>query len=53
MKPKSTGNKAEKYNEAEYFNRQAPKDKAKKSRIAELYKDQTLPKRHGKVYRGK
>jgi hypothetical protein len=44
MKQKLPANKAEKYDEELYFKQQIHKDKERKERIADLYKDHPLPK---------
>jgi len=53
MKQKPTGNKAEKFEQEIYLKQQAHKDKERKNRIADLYKDTSLPKSRHSSPKGK
>jgi hypothetical protein len=54
MKPsRLPANKAEKYNEENYFNQRDRKDKEKRENVSSLYKDRRLPKSRQSIRRGK
>lgn len=44
MKQKRTANKAEKFEEELYFKQQNHKDKERKQKVADSYKERPLPK---------
>jgi hypothetical protein len=53
MKQKPTGNKAEKFEQEIYLKQQTHKDKERKNRIADLYKNASLPKSRHSPYKNK